>query len=365
MRRSHDMLVFQDISSSHREVYALFELAQTVGSTLNLHEALLIIASKVEKIVPFTTCVIYLLNPEKKSVLRAEHVSGANIEAFRGRTMALGENLSGSVAAQNQPAINANPIMDVTPVKEKIAVELDNSLVYPLNFGDKCLGVISLYTSQGMRFTDDHVRVMEIVSKQAAIAIHNALKFEETQEDAFTDRLTNLPNSRWLYLYFEQEMEKAIRFQYPLSLLGMDLDGFKEINDHFGHPAGDRMLVEVARILSTNLRASDVVVRYAGDEFLAVMSQASAKDATLLARRVQAILDEFQLEVRPGKYARIGISIGVASYPTDGDSLDLLMAKADQEMYRDKELRAKTARPVLHELEQNGGLELESSPKPS
>lgn len=365
MRRSRDMLVFQDISSSHREVFALFELAQTIGSTLNLQETLLIITSKIEKIVPFTTCVIYLLDSEK-NCLRAEHVSGANIEAFRGREMNLGEYLSGSVAAANQPAINSNSILDVAPVQDKITVALDNALVYPLNFGDMLMGVISLYTSNGVRFTDDHVRVMEIASKQAATAIHNALKFEETQEDAFTDRLTNLPNSRWLYLYFEQEMEKAIRFQYPLSLLGMDLDGFKEINDRFGHPAGDRMLIEVARILSDNLRASDVVVRYAGDEFVAIMSQTSAKDATLLARRMQAILDEFRLEVRPGKHAQIGISIGIASYPTDGDSLDLLMAKADLEMYRDKETRTKFSRVILHEVEPRARqLQLGSSQNPS
>jgi diguanylate cyclase (GGDEF)-like protein/putative nucleotidyltransferase with HDIG domain len=350
MRRPRDMMVFQDISSSHREVFALFELAQTVGSTLNLQETLLIIASKIEKIVPFTTCVIYLLDPEKNR-LRAGHVSGANIEAFRGREMNLGEYLSGSVAAASQPAINANPILDVTPVQGRIAVELDNALVCPLNFVDTCMGVISLYTSHGVRFTDDHVRVMEIVSKQAATAIHNALKFEETQEDAFTDRLTHLPNSRWLYLYFEQEMEKAIRFQYPLSLLGMDLDGFKEINDQYGHPVGDRMLVEVARMLSSNLRASDVVVRYAGDEFVAIMPQTSAKDATLLAKRMQAILDEFRLEVRPGKYAQIGISIGVASYPVDADSLDALMAKADENMYRDKEERARSSRLISREVE--------------
>jgi len=92
-----------------------------------------------------------------------------------------------------------------------------------------------------------------------------------------------------------------------------------------------------------------VVVRYAGDEFLAVMSQTSARDAVLLANRVQTTLAEFQLEVRPGKFAHVGISIGVASYPADGDSLESLMIKADEEMYRDKETRAKSARFLLSE----------------
>ncbi len=356
-RRSRDMLVFQDISSTHREVFALYELAQTLGSTLNLQETLLIIASKIEKIVPFMTCVIYLNDPANGCV-RAEHVSGANLLAFKGYAMGLGENLSGWVAVNNQPAVNADPILDLIPISHRISEELRNALVYPLNYQNKCLGVISLYASQGVRFKDDHVRVMEIVSKQAATAIHNAMRFEETQEDAFTDRLTKLPNSRYLYLYFEQELQKAIRFQYPLTILCMDLDRFKEINDCYGHPVGDRMLVEVGKILKTKLRGSDVVVRYAGDEFLAVMSQTSPRDAVLLANRVQTTLAEFKLEVRPGKFAHVGISIGVASYPADGDSLESLMIKADEEMYRDKEIRSKASRfwlpeeePVARQLE--------------
>jgi diguanylate cyclase (GGDEF)-like protein/putative nucleotidyltransferase with HDIG domain len=356
-RRSRDLLVFQDISSTNREVFALYELARTLGSTLNLHETLLIIAGKIEKIVPFTTCVIYL-NHLAGDCLRAEHIAGANLQAFKGHAVTLGGTLSGRVAVQNQPAVNADPRADLAPISRMITEEIDNALVYPLNHDGRRLGVISLYAGKGVKFKDDHVRVMEMVSKQAAMAIHNAIRFEETQEDAFTDRLTRLPNSRYLYIYFEQELQKAIRFEYPLTILCMDLDGFKEINDCYGHPVGDRMLVEVARILKTNLRGSDVVVRYAGDEFLAVMSQTSSRDAILLARRVQATLEDFQLEVRPGKYAQVGISIGLASYPSQGDSLESLMIKADDAMYRDKEMRSRRARfsvpaaePVARQLE--------------
>jgi len=168
--------------------------------------------------------------------------------------------------------------------------------------------------------------------------------------------LTSLPNSRYLHIYFEQELQKALRYQYPLTLMEMDLDGFKEINDCYGHPIGDRMLLEVGRILKANLRGSDVVVRYAGDEFVAVMSQTGPKDAALLAKRLQMLVEEFRLEVRPGKYARVGISVGLATYPKDGESLDVLMIKADEEMYRDKEDRRKKPRvpagePKVRQLE--------------
>jgi diguanylate cyclase (GGDEF)-like protein/putative nucleotidyltransferase with HDIG domain len=348
-RRSRDQLVFQDISSTYREVFALYELAQTLGSTLNLHETLMIVASKIEKIVPFSTCVMYL-HSAAKGCLTAEHALGESAAAFKGHSLELGGNLSGRVAALNQPAINADPSSDLETLREKLGIEFNSALVYPLNFDGKCIGTISLYAAPGLRFKDDHVRIMETVSKQAAAAIFNAMRFEETQEDAFTDRLTGLPNSRYLYLYFEQELQKAIHFQYPLTILGMDLDGFKEINDRYGHAAGDRMLIEVARIFKSNLRGSDVIVRYAGDEFVVVMAQTNPKDAMVLVKRVQSTIDEFRLEVRQGKTAQVGISIGLASYPIDGDTLDVLMVKADQEMYRDKEARSKSSRLILHEV---------------
>ncbi len=343
------MLAFQDISSANREVFALYEMAQTLGSTLNLQETLLIIASRIEKIVPSVTCVIYLYSPAK-GCLTASHVSGANMEAFKGYAMELGENLSGWVAAHTQPAVNADPVLDVLPLKDRITVQIDNSLVYPLKFEDKCLGTISLYGSNKTRFKDDHLRAMEIVSKQAAMAIHNVIRFEETQEDAFTDRLTLLPNSRYLYLYCEQELEKAVHFQYPLTVMELDLDGFNEINNRYGHAAGDRMLIEVAKILKSNLRGSDVVVRYAGDEFIAVMSQTTLKDASLLAKRIQSAIDQYHFEVRPSEHAHIGISVGLACYPTDGDNLEKLMTKANEEMYCDKKRRTHTSSLILHEV---------------
>ncbi len=350
-RRSRDLLVFQNIASTNREVFALYELAQTLGSSLNLRETLLIIASKIEKIVPFTTCVIYLCSPSKDN-LKAEHALGADAEAFKGYSMCFGENLSGRVAACLEPAINEDPAYDLVPLKDKLTTNLTNALVYPLTIDERCLGTISLYAERGAYFKDDHVRVMEIVSRQAATAISNAVKFEETQEDAFTDRLTSLPNSRYLYLYFEQEIQKAIRHQYPLTILEMDLDGLKTINDSYGHPAGDRMLHEVAKLLKTNLRGSDVVIRYAGDEFVAIMAQTPPKDAALLAKRVQAAVDDYRLEVRPGKHVQAGISIGLASYPDDGDSLDALMTRADEDMYRDKDSRRKSSRHILHSVDQ-------------
>ncbi len=337
--RSNDNRVFQDLVSTHREVSALYDLAQTLGNTLNLEETLPIIAAKIARLIPSTTCVIYLLDTDK-GILTAEHVSGANIEAFKGYSMEFGQNLSGWVAANNHAAVNADPIFDLLPLRPVLTADLKNALVYPLYRDATCLGVISLYGTEDDVFTDDHLRVLEVVAKQAAKAIHNAMKYEETQVDALTDRLTALPNLRYLDLYFEREIEKAMRFRFPLVVMAMDLDRFKDVNDNFGHHVGDMMLLEVAKVLNRNVRSTDVVIRYGGDEFVAVVSRTTSEEARGLAKRIQRDVSAIRLEFRPGQFAQVGISIGLACFPEDGDELEVLLDKADMAMYQDKEGRS-------------------------
>jgi diguanylate cyclase (GGDEF)-like protein/putative nucleotidyltransferase with HDIG domain len=331
--------VYQDIISTHREVSALYELAQTLGSTLNLEEVLPVIASKISKLVPSTTCVIYLCSNEDNT-LTAKHVSGANAEAFCDYRMPFGENLSGWVAAHNYPAANSDPALDIMPIRDKLTVDLKSALVNPLIYQDKCLGTISLYGAAGSRFHDDHIRIMEVVSGQAATAIHNAMKYEESHENAMTDRLTGLPNARYIDLFSEHELKKAESSQYPFSVLVMDLDGFKPINDRYGHSVGDMTLVEVAKVLRETVRKSDAVIRYAGDEFVAILPSTARAEASELAARIQDSVSMLRLPVAPSRFTQVGISVGIASYPVDGRGIQDLLERADIAMYQNKRLRS-------------------------
>lgn len=344
--RPRDFRPFQAISSSQKEVFALFELARTLGTTLNLDETLTIIAGKISKIVPFTTCVIYICS-ENRTSLRAEYVSGENHSAFLGYSMPYGDRLSGWVAAQKEPAINANPKADLDPIAAKLSVPLENALVYPLVVDDLSFGAISLYAEKAKSFRYGHFHIMEIVAQQAATAVYNAMRFEGTREDALTDGLTSLPNMRFLQIYLDQELTKARRHHTPLSLLVMDLDGFKQINDNYGHQVGDRVLIEVSQVLKGEMRGSDSIVRYGGDEFVAVLPGASYKEAAVLVDRIHTVIQDFKVEIATCQTVSVGISIGVASCPDDGDQPDILLQEADAAMYRDKADRRAAAAAVL------------------
>jgi diguanylate cyclase (GGDEF)-like protein len=169
--------------------------------------------------------------------------------------------------------------------------------------------------------------------------IYNSMVFEQTQEDSLTDPLTALPNTRFMFMHLTRELARANRLKTEVSLLVMDLDNFKEINDTYGHHIGDRALREVAAVLRTGIRPYDICIRYAGDEFIVVLSGCGSEEADRKRLELQRAVDELRFEPRPGKLLQLAISVGAAIFPHDGESYETLLATADSRMYRDKTRR--------------------------
>jgi len=169
--------------------------------------------------------------------------------------------------------------------------------------------------------------------------IHNSIVFEQTQEDSLTDPLTGLPNRRSMFVHLSRELSRAERLKSELAVIVMDVDGFKSINDTYGHNVGDHALREVANALQGALRTYDLCVRYAGDEFIVVLADCSREMAELKRRELQARVSEIELEVRAGKRLRLAVSAGAAVFPQDGLTYETLLADADHRMYRDKAVR--------------------------
>ena len=329
---------FTEIASTHREIYALHEIFQTVGKSLNLDDTLRIICSKLQSIVPFTSSVVYLKN-KKTDMIYPAMVTGEFSEQLSQNWMGLGEGLTGYSIAFNQPVVNNDPTNDFKNLSymEK-PHQLVNAMIFPLTAKDCVLGAIALYSTDrdNEPFTEDHVRLMETVSERAAAAIQNAISFEYFEENSLTDPLTGLPNSRYMFMAFEQNVKKAERTKEKMAILVMDLNRFKEINDQYGHKVGDEVLVKVSEVLQKEMRKYDTCIRYAGDEFVAFLYNAERETAEKIAGRIRKSVQSVLLKVRSGKEVRLGISVGISMYPQDGTDLNHLFTVADSQMYTDK-----------------------------
>jgi diguanylate cyclase (GGDEF)-like protein len=180
------------------------------------------------------------------------------------------------------------------------------------------------------------MRLLETVTRLASDALSNAMHHAEAESNALTDPLTGLPNARYMALRFDEEVSRARRSGRSFQVVMLDLDDFKLVNDTFGHKVGDKMLREMARIIQGQLREYDFLARYAGDEFVAIVQELVGNQVEDLRQRIERAVSEFSLNVRGHGQARVGISVGTATYGVDGETVDQLLVAADQAMYRAK-----------------------------
>ena len=330
---------FRSITQAQREVFALHEIAQTIGSSLNMHDTVTLISNKLRAIVPFDTCVIFIVDDRSGKAV-AMHATGDHSDLFRLRRINIGEGITGWVIANSRSMCNSSPELDLVGLPDDISRSYRGVLVSPLIREDGAFGAISLYSKGRTSYTSEHVRLLESVAQHAASALNNAITFERTKESALTDPLTELPNARGFYMMLEQRLAECQRLgRESLAVMSMDVDNFKEINDQWGHAIGDRLLASVARVIRKELRQMDILSRYAGDEFVAIMPMASQVMAEGIADRIRKLVAEHQFSVRAGKTAAVDISIGISCFPTDGETTEELLTSAARNMQRDKHTR--------------------------
>jgi len=329
-------MVYERIRSAHREVITLYDIAQTIGTSLDLRDTFAVFASRLEDIVSYTTCVLYLVRPDSTDV-EAAHVAGRYPEIFKGKGLPSGAGIAGWVVANRHSMHNCDPRLDFDVLKVDLPEPYRTASVVPLMRDDVVLGALAMYSAELSSYTADHLRLMEAVAKLASDAIANAVQHERTETSALTDSLTGLQNARALRYRFEEEADRARRHRDSFSVLMMDLDGFKAVNDRFGHQAGDQLLRELSVVLQSHIRSSDFVSRYAGDEFVAIL-QVGQEEVQELAQRIQRAIDRHDFGFQGAKLF-IGLSVGAASFGADGETLDELLLAADRAMYADKARR--------------------------
>jgi len=330
---------FRSITEAQREVFALHEIAQTIGSSLNLNDTVTLVTNKLRAIVPFDTCIIFTVD-DKSGKAVAAHSAGEHVELFSRRRMQVGDGITGWVIANARSMCNASPELDLVGIPDDIAKQFLGVLVSPLLREDGAFGAITLYSKSRTSYTSEHVRLLESVAQHASSALNNALTFEKTKESALTDPLTELPNARSLYMMLEQRIAECQRLnRESLALISIDIDDFKVINDSYGHHIGDRLLASVAAVMRKELRQMDILTRYAGDEFVAIMPMASTSMAGLVGERIRAAVESKKFTVRTGNTVGVKLSLGSACYPADGETTEELLTAAARSMQHDKHER--------------------------
>ena len=327
--------VFNDIAVAHGEIYALYQIAQTMGTSLGVSDTMALIASKLTSLVPFSACTLFQYD-ESANLLTCRFATGTDYELMQQLTLKGGQGITGWVARNRRPLVNARPSGDLEAAGSSLPTTLQSALVCPLLLGDRVIGTLAVYHTTPSFYGDDHRRLLDRVCEQAAAVIHNSIVFEQTHEASLTDPLTNLPNTRFMVNHLGRELSRAERGNAEVSLLVMDLNDFKDINDTFGHHVGDRALREIAQVLRGAIRPYDVCVRYAGDEFIVVLAGCGWDEAEYKRLELQEAVESLVFEAKPGVRMPLSISAGAAVFPHDGNVYEVLMAKADRRMYRNK-----------------------------
>jgi len=228
--------------------------------------------------------------------------------------------------------------------------DFSTAVLVPLHNGGENFGIAILLGDDEKGEITFNGEEAKFVAERVAIAFKIALRYQEALGLAYIDSLTDLYNSRYLPVILDRRLQDARKNSQPLSLLFLDMDNFREVNNEHGHQAGGKALIEVGWILERHVRAEDTVIRYGGDEYTVVLPAASLESAKEIAERIRAAIHDHIFLRREGHEVHLTASIGVANYPTDADTPEALLHLADQAMYRGKE----TTRNAVYSAAKNG-----------
>jgi diguanylate cyclase (GGDEF)-like protein len=316
-----------DESGARDRAALLLAMASAVNSSLGLEEVLDVAIRHAGRIMGAVAGSMYLVVPGKTE-MRRQAAYGLTHRP-RGSVRALDEEPLRSALAAMRPVV-VRLAEDSAPGLEA-GGHPQHVLVVPVTRSGQLMGALELYLNAWRELTEDQSDLLIGVASQAAIAIRHAQLFQAQEENALTDELTKLPNRRALAQQFLKEMQRARRHHKPIAFLMVDLDHFKQVNDTYGHLHGDAVLAELASIISTGARESDVCARYGGEEFALVLHETNDAGARILAERIRA---KVAAHTFPGGL-KLTISIGVAA-TAEAALFTSLIERADQALYAAK-----------------------------
>ena len=320
-----------------RDLLVFHNIARALTSALDRDAVLKAILQQMDRFFQPQTWSLLLLDEEKKDLFYAVAV-GIPVEELSQIRVKLGDGIAGWVAEHGETLIVPELGSD-TRFKSAFAAAqpgVRSVIAIPLRPGSKTLGVVQLFNCHLDTLTDYTLSFLHVLCDYAAVAIDKSRAVERIQELTITDDCTGLHNVRHLYSTMTKELERARRFKDQFSLIFIDLDRFKEVNDHYGHLVGSRLLAEVGNRVQSGVRSVDSAFRYGGDEFVVLLPGTKKGAAAQTAHRLRVALRSAKYLVNENLEISISASFGVATFPEDGYSVHEMIGAADEAMYRVK-----------------------------
>src|ERR1700678_1991228 len=321
-RHSQELTIFHDV-------------AKALTASLDLDSILQTIMEKMAEYFRPDTWSLLMVDEEHNELYFAIAV-GEAAEALKNVRLKVGEGIAGWVAKNGESVISADVERDprfAKRIDEATQWETRSVICMPLKSRLRVLGVIQLVNVDLSQFNEPELFFLQALCDYAAIAIENARWVEKIQELTITDDCTGLFNARHLHKTLETESYRSARFGYQFSVIFIDLDHFKAVNDTHGHLVGSRLLAEVGYLIKAQLRLIDFAFRYGGDEFVVLLPQTGKDQAVVVAKRLQDSLRTGPLCIEQGLNLNVRASMGLATCPNDAQTPHDIIRQADEMMY--------------------------------
>ena len=331
--------LYAELREHSSRIHVINRLTATLSASLDLRKVMPAFASEIGGLIGFDRLACAFVNESGDYIEVAAHPEGT--------TWGLADVLPVVGSGLGSVVLNSKPVLQSDLLHEHRFMEdmrlLDEGLrsyvLLPLTARGRSIGVLAFGSRRREAYDEATLARMMPLADALALAFENVRLFQKTRELSITDEVTPLYNFRFFHQILDRELKLVDRYKSVLSLIFVDLDRFKPINDRFGHLRGSRTLREVGFLLRAAVRETDYPARYGGDEFVVILPQTDREAALALAEKLRELIDGHTFLQEEGIDARIGASVGVASYPTEASSKEALIRLADQRMYADKENR--------------------------
>ncbi len=327
-------------NSSLRDELKFFEdLSHVLTSSSERADVLSLLTKKIKEKTEAENCTLYLID-EETGGLQLEKTEGPLWKKEAGKSAVSGDSIASSVARDGKPLLIKDMYREtglMMKMERDLRHKIKTAICVPVRSKGKILGVLELINRKsGGEFTRQELQYMARFTDYAALIIERSILYEKMQELVVTDDLTKLFNTRYMMRTIGTEVLRSNRYNTSVSLIFMDIDHFKAVNDNFGHLVGSRLLVEMGQLLIKHLRELDIVTRYGGDEFVIILPQTPPQKAAKTAERIRQTVQDHAFLKKEGYNLRITASFGVASYPESAHSQEELIRLADESMYKVK-----------------------------